>query len=90
MDRYKLRTTRVLLLIVWIGMSWGCTVAPSCPPPETIPAPARQVIPPLAPAGTLSTAALEQRVKSQEQRIAELSMQLRMLKHIDLDGRKER
>jgi hypothetical protein len=47
-----------------------------------MPSPALSVAP--------STAALEHKVKAQEKRIAELSMQLRMLKRIDLDGKKER
>ncbi len=88
MDRDQWRTTWAALLTVWIGMSGGCAVAPSCPPPETIPGPAPQVISPLAPSGALSATALVQKVKSQEKRIAELSLQLRLLKRIDLDRSK--
>ena len=39
-------------------------------------------------AASFSSAALEHKVKTQEKRIAELSMQLKLLKHIDLDESK--
>jgi hypothetical protein len=90
MESYTVRRRWPSLLMIWGGMTWGCAVAPSCPPSDAIPVSARQVSAPLAFSGNFSTTALEQKVKSQEERIAELSLQLRMLKRIDLDGQKER
>jgi hypothetical protein len=61
---------------------------PSCGPAEPLQASASQVAPPTPPAppsGLLVNQALERKVKVQEKRIAELSAQLKMLKHIDLD-----
>jgi hypothetical protein len=83
---YKSETICASILIVWIGMSWGCASAPPCPPAETIKSPDSQ---PTSQAGQTNSA-LEHKVKAQERRIAELSMQLRMLKRIDLDGKKDR
>ncbi|MCC2644005.1 MAG: hypothetical protein K0S45_4418 [Nitrospira sp.] len=88
MDRWRWRCTCVVLGCTVI--SGGCATVPPCPPPETIVAPAPQAMPSPALSVAPSTAALEHKVKAQEKRIAELSMQLRMLKRIDLDGKKER
>jgi hypothetical protein len=70
-------------VIVSIGVSFGCAAVPPCSAPETLPASApRQPTPP--------TLVLQQKVKAQEKRIHELSMQLELLKQIDQDQRKQR
>jgi hypothetical protein len=82
-------TTRrgpAILLILWIGLTWGCAAAPPCPPPDSVQLPAAQ---PLSSSGS-STAALQQRVKTQEKRISELSLQLNLLKRIDQDQQRQR
>ena len=84
MDRSMIRYASIL--IVWIGTTWGCAAVPLCPSADTSPVPT----PPAASSKVPTSAALEHKVKAQEQQIAELSMQLRMLKRIDLDVRKER
>ena len=83
MARWRLKCASVLVGLT--GISGGCGAGPPCVPPETIQVPAPQAIPSVAP----SSSVLEYKVKVQEKRIAELSMQLRMLKHIDLDRNKE-
>jgi hypothetical protein len=65
-------------------LSTGCATAPPCPVPQTEPPSISQ---PLSATPSVS-AALERKMKLQEKRIAELTMQLKMLKHIDLDRSK--
>ena len=74
MDRSMIRYASIL--IVWIGTTWGCAAVPPCSPAASSEVP--------------TTVALQHKVKSQEKQIADLSMQLRMLKRIDFDDRKER
>ena len=74
------------LLMLWIGLMWGCAAAPPCPPPDSVQLSAGQ---PLSSSGP-STAALQQRVNAQEKRIRELSLQLNLLKRIDHDRTKDR
>ena len=80
MNRPWLRYASVLM--VWIGVSWGCTAVPPCPAPGTLPSP--------APSVSQSSSALQQKVKAQEKRITELSTQLNLLKRIDQDQQKQR
>ncbi len=79
-------------------MSGGCAAVPPCPMPEAV-QPVSSPIPQTTPEDTVSmplttspvppnNPALERKVKLQEKRIAELSSQLRLLKHIDLDRNK--
>ncbi len=90
MERWPL--SYMCVLVGWIGISGGCAAVPPCPPaeivqappPATVQAPPPQAIPVVAP----SSSALQQKMKVQEKRIAELSMQLKMLKRIDLDQNK--
>ena len=89
MDRWRL--SYLGALIVPLGISGGCAAVPSCAPAEPLQASASQAAPPTPlapPAGLLANQALEHKVKAQEKRIAELSAQLKMLKHIDLDRSK--
>lgn len=58
----------------------GCATPAPCPTPQANPALMSHPVPP-----TPSSSALEQKVKAQEKRIAELSMQLKLLKRIDLE-----
>jgi hypothetical protein len=58
----------------------GCATPPPCPTPQADPAPMSHPV-----SSTSSSSALEQKVKAQEKRIAELSMQLKLLKRIDLE-----
>ena len=60
------------------GISGGCAAVSPCPPAELVQAPPPQAIPVVAP----SSSALQQKMKVQEKRIAELSMQLKMLKRM--------
>lgn len=72
------------MTILWLGLASGCATLPPCSTPQTtasettIPTPAQP------------TFALQQRVKEQDRRIAELTMQLNMLKHIDQSRMKDR
>ena len=75
----------VPFVMLWVGLWSGCTTVPPCPTPETIPVPAAETSPSMAPTNT----ALEQKVKLQEKRISELSLQLKLLKRIDLDRSKQ-
>lgn len=88
MDRWRL--SYLGALIVPLGISGGCAAVPSCAPAEPLQASASQAAPPTpsAPARLVANQALEHKVKAQEKRIAELSAQLKMLKHIDLDRSK--
>ena len=83
MARWRLKCASVLVVLT--GISGGCGAGPPCALPKPCQVPAPQAIPSVAP----SSSVLEHKVKVQEKRIAELSMQLRMLKHIDLDRNKE-
>jgi len=74
------------VLILWIGLSWGCAAVPPCPTSDTVPLPAAHTIPSASPPNV----ALQQKVKAQEKRISELSMQLNLLKRIDHDRTKDR
>jgi hypothetical protein len=58
----------------------GCATPSPCPTPQADPAPMSNAV-----SSTSSSSALEQKVKAQEKRIAELSMQLKLLKRIDLE-----
>ena len=80
------RWARIVVVVLMSGFlfSAGCTTAPPCPGPQAITAP---VAPP-AEAILSSNAALEHKVKAQEKRIADLSMQLKLLKRIELDRSK--
>ncbi len=70
------------LMTLIIGVSAGCAGGSPCPQPESL----AQAAPPAMPP---ATSALQQKVIAQEKRIGELTQQLRLLKRIDLDGRKE-
>ena len=72
----------VSALIFWMAVGWGCAAVPPCSAPENLPAPTSSV--------SLSSSALQQKVKAQEKRISELSMQLNLLKRIDQDQQKQR
>ena len=74
----------VVVLIGGVLFSGGCATAPPCAESQPVPAPISHPLP----AASSSTAALEQKLKLQDKRIAELSMQLKMLKRIDLDRSK--
>lgn len=74
------------LLILWVGVSWGCAGAPPCQTSETVALPATQAAPSVTPPSSV----LQQKVTAQEKRIAELSMQLNLLKRIDQDRKKDR
>ena len=80
-DRWPGPCVIVLLGGIFFG---GCETTPPCSSTQTVPA---QVSQPGS-AASSSSAALEHKVKTQEKRIAELSMQLKLLKHIDLDESK--
>lgn len=69
-------------LIVLIAVSWGCVAVPPCSAPEDLTAPASSI--------NQSSSALQQKVKAQEKRISELSMQLQLLKRIDQDQQRQR
>lgn len=82
----RTRLAYVSLMMAWTGLSGGCTAVPTCPTPEAVALPAAQSPISTAPSNT----ALQQKVKWQEKRISELSMQLDMLKRIDHDRSKDR
>jgi hypothetical protein len=69
-------------LMVMIALSWGCAAVPPCSVPEDHTAPVSSV--------DRSSSALQQKVKAQEKRISELSMQLDLLKRIDQDRQRQR
>ena len=80
------RWARIVVVVLMSGFlfSAACTTAPPCSSPQALTAPDS----PPAQAMLSSTAALEQKVKAQEKRIADLSMQLKLLKRIELDRSK--
>lgn len=80
------RLTYGSLLVVLIGVGWGCVAVPPCSVSDTLPLPASQA----APRPTPPTSVLQQKVNAQEKRISELSMQLKLLKRIDQDQQKQR
>jgi hypothetical protein len=65
-----------------IALSWGCAATPPCSVPEEQATSLASIDP--------SNAALQQKVKAQEKRINELSMQLNLLKRIDQDRQRLR
>lgn len=69
-------------LMAMIALSWGCAANPPCSLPEEHANPVASV--------DRSNTALQQKVKAQEKRISELSMQLDLLKRIDQDRQKQR
>lgn len=77
------RGTSVVVLIGGI-LCGGCASTPPCQGPESGPTVVSQPVQAASPAN----AALEQKVKAQEKRIAELSMQLKLLKRIDMEESK--
>lgn len=90
---------RWFLVCVFSGLllcSSGCTAVPPCPVPGPAQLPA-SAVPPTVPESTPSiaspmspaTLALEQKIKVQEKRIADLTTQLLLLKRIDLDRSKQ-
>ena len=69
MERRRLQLYMMIVLV--FSFSYGCTALPPCSTPQTTASdspPAR---------------ALQQRIKEQEKRIADLTKQLNMLKHLD-------
>lgn len=80
MDRAWTNYTSIFL--VALGVTFGCTAAPPCQDPSTLPMPSSSPV--------LSNSALQQKVKAQEKRISELSTQLNLLKRIDQDQQKQR
>ena len=70
----------ILLGGIFVG---GCATPPPCSAPQANPALMSQPVSAASP-----TSALEQKVKAQEKRIAELSTQLKLLKRIDLEETK--
>ena len=74
----------VVVLVGGMLFNGGCATAPPCAGPQS----ASTSVLPSIPAVSSSSAALEQKVKVQEKRIADLSMQLKLLKRIDLDRSK--
>ena len=76
----------VSLLIFGIALSGGCAVAPPCEAPSLVAAPSPQIrqVPAFPESG------LQQKIKVQEKRITELTMQLNLLKRIDRDRSKDR
>jgi hypothetical protein len=74
------------LPILLLGLTWGCAAAPPCPNLEAAPLAISQV----ASVSNVSSEALKQKVKAQEKRISELSMQLNLLRRIDHDRTKDR
>jgi len=73
-----------VVLMAGMLFNGGCATAPPC----AIPQAAGETVTPSPPVASSSSAALEQKVKAQEKRIAELSMQLKLLKRIELDRSK--
>jgi small neutral amino acid transporter SnatA (MarC family) len=91
----RLRFSGGILLFITAGINWGCATTPSCPPPsEPITTAPSQVpsalIQPLAAPLAAADPVLLQKVHAQEERIKELTTQLRLLKSIDFEGRKDR
>lgn len=74
------------LLILWVGIVSGCAGVPPCETLTGVETPAPQMMQ----SATLSNSALQQKVKAQEKRITELSMQLNLLKRIDHDQLRQR
>ena len=74
----------VVVLMGGVLFSGGCATAPPC----VIPQAGDGTVMPAPQAASSSSAALEHKVKAQEKRIAELSMQLKLLKRIELDRSK--
>jgi hypothetical protein len=77
MNRRRLQ--HYAMIIVLFGFTWGCTALPPCSVPQAPP-----------PSSALPASVLQQRVKEQDKRIAELTTQLNMLKHLDQGRMKER
>lgn len=69
-------------LMAMIALSWGCAATPPCSVPEEHATSVASV--------DRSNSALQQKVKAQEKRIIELSMQLDLLKRIDQDRQRQR
>lgn len=74
------------ILMVWIGMSWGCAAVPPCRTADPIQVPAA----PATSSKVPTSSTLEHKVKAQEKRINELSLQLNLLKRIDQDQQRQR
>ncbi len=69
-------------LMAMVALSWGCAATPPCSVPEEHATSVGSV--------DRSNSALQQKVKAQEKRIIELSMQLDLLKRIDQDRQRQR
>lgn len=74
------------LLISGIALSGGCAVAPPCEVPSLVAAPSSQI----RQVSTSPESGLQQKIRVQEKRISELTMQLNLLKRIDHDRSKDR
>ncbi len=94
--QYGAGMTRLHFLgIILLLTGWGCATPVSCPPaPEPIASATgletSASIHPAGPAPAASDPVLLQKVQAQEKRIKELTTQLRLLKSIDFQGKKER
>ncbi len=66
------------MITLFIGLGAGCTTPSVCPVQNEVSSP------------TLASSALQQKVKEQDKRIAELSIQLNLLKRIDQDRKRDR
>ena len=69
-------------LMAMIALTWGCAATSPCSVPQEQATSVASV--------DRSSAALQQKVKAQEKRINELSMQLNLLKRIDQDRQRQR
>ena len=82
----RTRLTYRSFMTLWMVVSAGCAAAPPCETPSIVAAAAPQS----TQSAAASNSALQHKVKAQEKRISELSMQLDLFKRIDQDHQRQR